>query len=90
MYLHSKVYVITDKVIIMASQNFLSEIQSLIDSSSTKKKDVESNREANVPFNMRVNETLKNDFDKLCRENHTNMSREIKRYMRLAVANQEL
>ena len=98
MSLRSKVYVITNKVFIMGSSDFLSDIQSLVDGASkakkqnvvSPKKTRNSTKEANVTFNMRVNESLRNDFDELCQENHTNMSREIKRYMRLAIANQEL
>jgi hypothetical protein len=68
------------------------ELLSLMGDISEKKKVSSPKRPfvENVPFNMRVNETLKNDFDDLCRDNHTNMSREIKRFMRLAVEAQKL
>lgn len=98
MSLRSKVYVITNKVFIMGSSDFLSDIQSLIDGASQAKKqkvaspknNKNSTKEANVTFNMRVNESLRDQFHELCNENHTTMSREIKRYMRLAIANQYL
>lgn len=41
-------------------------------------------------MNIRVNQGLRDEFDKLCRSNDSTMSREIKRYMRLAVAAQKL
>lgn len=70
----------------MAHQDFLSDIQSLIDSPKT----LESNKDANVTFNMRVDKSLRDDFHKLCHDNHTTMSREVKRYMRLAIADKKL
>lgn len=73
----------------MSSDDFLAQIRSCVDGAASTKK-LEPTKEANVTFNMRINEGLRNDFDELCKENHTNMSREIKRYMRLAIANQEL
>ena len=89
MSLHSKVYVKTKEVF---SMGYHEELLSLMGDVSEKKKVSSTKRPfvENVPFNMRVNETLKNDFDDLCRDNHTNMSREIKRFMRLAVEAQKL
>jgi hypothetical protein len=72
----------------MASQDFLSDIQSLVDSS--KKKTPDSNKDVNVTFNMRVYKSLRDEFHELCHDNHTTMSREVKRYMRLAIAKQKL
>jgi len=97
MSLRSKVFVITNKVFIMASDDFLSDIDALIAAAGSKKQQVvepkktrKSTKQANVTFNMRVNESLRDQFHELCYENDTTMSREIKRYMRLAIANQEL
>ena len=89
MSLHSKVYVKTKEVF---SMSYHEELLSLMGDSSERKEVSSAKRPfvENVPFNMRVNETLKNDFDDLCRDNHTNMSREIKRFMRLAVEAQKL
>lgn len=44
----------------------------------------------NSNLNIRLNQGLRDEFDKLCKSNHTNMSREIKRYMSLAIAAQKL
>lgn len=88
MSLHSKVNVITKKVFIMSSQDFLSQVRSCMDSASEPKK--KSSKASNVTFNMRVNDSLRNDFHKLCDENNTDMSREVKRFMRSAVAAQKL
>ncbi|MBF4488369.1 hypothetical protein IOD06_00505 [Psychrobacter sp. N25K4-3-2] len=82
----------------MNSPDFLSQIDSLVkDSSKVNKQKVsapkktrKSTKEANVTFNMRINESLRNQFHELCYENDTTMSREIKRFIRSAVANQEL
>jgi len=71
-----------------SADEFLNEIESLIKNADGKAKPTPSN--ASVTFNMRINEALKNDFDKLCRENHTNMTAEVKRFIRLAVAKQKL
>lgn len=73
----------------MSPDDFLAQIQSCVDDVSLPKK-LKPAQQANVTFNMRIDESLRNDFDELCKDNHTNMSREIKRYMRLAIANQEL
>lgn len=73
----------------MSPDDFLNQIQSCLHGSASPKKP-KASKQANVTFNMRVDESLRNDFDELCKDNHTNMSREIKRYMRLAIANQEL
>ena len=73
----------------MSPDDFLNQIQSCLGGSTSPKKS-KASKQANVTFNMRIDESLRNDFDELCRDNHTNMSREIKRYMRLAIANQEL
>ena len=59
-------------------------------SKSESKKNSSPKDAKSVTFNMRVNETLRNQFHKLCDDNHTTMSREVKRFMRLAVENQKL
>lgn len=41
-------------------------------------------------LNFRVNSGLKSEFDKLCRANHTNVAREIKRFMTEAIRSQTL
>lgn len=43
-----------------------------------------------VTFNLRINKQLKDEFERLCKANHTNMSREVKRYMSLAVSADKL
>lgn len=72
----------------MDHDEFLDNIQSLIKNAEGKAKPKRSS--GNVLFNMRINEALKDDFDKLCRENHTTMSAEVKRFIRLAVADQKI
>ena len=68
---------------------FQEQIQTLIDNAkSTTPKAVAS--ELDVTLNLRVNKRLRADFDRLCRSKHTNMSREIKRYMSLAVKANDL
>jgi hypothetical protein len=41
-------------------------------------------------FNFRLNSGLKIEFEKLCKANHTNSAREIKRFMTEAVRAQRL
>lgn len=41
-------------------------------------------------LNFRVNSGLKAEFDKLCRENHTTVAREIKRFMTAAISSSRL
>jgi len=36
-------------------------------------------------LNFRVNSGLKSEFDKLCRENHSTIARELKRFMTAAI-----
>lgn len=43
-----------------------------------------------VNVNFKANSALRDEFDKLCKANHTNMSREIKRYMTAAIRTQRL
>lgn len=69
-----------------SSKDFLDEIDSLVKGSSQEY--TPSNN--SVTFNMRINSSLRNDFDKLCKDNHTTMSSEVKRFMRLAVEAQKL
>lgn len=40
--------------------------------------------------NFKINSTLKEEFEKLCKANHTNMSRELKIFMTKAVSAQTL
>lgn len=69
-----------------SANDFLNEIDGFISRSKT-----ESTRSNdNVTFNMRINEGLRSDFDKLCRDNHTNMTAEVKRFIRLAVEKQKI
>lgn len=44
----------------------------------------------NDTVNFRVNSGLKAEFDKLCRENHTSISRELKRFMTEAIRTQRI
>lgn len=67
------------------AKDFLDGIDSLV-----KSADPESTRSNSVTFNMRINEGLRSDFDKLCRDNHTNMTVEVKRFIRLAVEKQKI
>lgn len=46
------------------------------------------NLDANI--NFRVNSALKDEFDHLCKLNHTSMARELKRFMTEAVRLQRL
>ena len=69
-----------------SSKDFLDEIDSLVKGASQES--TPSNN--SVTFNMRINSSLRNDFDKLCKDNHTTMSSEVKRFMRLAVEAQKL
>jgi hypothetical protein len=41
-------------------------------------------------LNFRVNSGLKSEFDKLCRENHTTVAKEIKRFMTAAISSSRL
>ncbi|AXH56417.1 MULTISPECIES: hypothetical protein [Pseudomonas syringae group] len=41
-------------------------------------------------LNFRVNSALKLEFDKLCKENHSTVARELKRYMTSAIAQSKL
>ena len=68
------------------AKDFLSQIDNLV--SGAKAKSTHSND--SVTFNMRINSGLKDDFDKLCRDNHTNMTAEVKRFIRLAVEKQKI
>lgn len=67
------------------AKDFLDEIDSLV-----KRAEPESTRSNSATFNMRINEGLRSDFDKLCRDNHTNMTAEVKRFIRLAVDKQKI
>lgn len=69
-----------------SAEEFLSEIGSLVNRG--KSESTRSN--TSVTFNMRIDKGLKDDFDKLCRDNHTNMTVEVKRFIRLAVEAQKL
>ena len=69
-----------------SAKGFLAEIDNLV--SGSKAESTRSND--NVTFNMRINSGLKDDFDKLCRDNHTNMTAEVKRFIRLAVEKQKI
>ena len=67
-----------------SAKDFLAEIDNLVSGTeSTRSND-------SVTFNMRINSGLKEDFDKLCRDNHTNMTVEVKRFIRLAVEKQKI
>lgn len=68
------------------AEDFLKQIDSFLN-----RNEPESTRSnASVTFNMRIAQGLKDDFDKLCRDNHTNMTAEVKRFIRLAVEEQRL
>ena len=83
------VIVLTDDELKQRAIKFQEQIQTLIDNAkSTTPKAVAS--ELDVTLNLRVNKRLRADFDRLCRSKHTNMSREIKRYMSLAVKANDL
>jgi hypothetical protein len=69
-----------------SAEGFLAEIDNLV--SGSKAESTRSND--SVTFNMRINSGLKDDFDKLCRDNHTNMTAEVKRFIRLAVEKQKI
>lgn len=69
-------------------KDFLAEIDNL--ASGSKAESTRSNDNDSVTFNMRINSGLKDDFDKLCRDNHTNMTAEVKRFIRLAVEKQKI
>lgn len=67
-----------------SAKDFLAQIDNLVSGAeSTRSND-------SVTFNMRINSGLKEDFDKLCRDNHTNMTVEVKRFIRLAVEKQKI
>lgn len=51
---------------------------------------VKKPNQSDVLVNVRINQELKDEFEKLCKANHTNMSREIKRFISLAVSAQKL
>ena len=80
---------LTDDELKQRAIKFQEQIQTLIDNakSTTPKASVS---ELDVTLNLRVNKLLRADFDRLCRSKHTNMSREIKRYMSLAVKANDL
>lgn len=69
-----------------SSKDFLDEIDHLL---KGDKQDSTSPNDS-VTFNMRINLGLRNDFDKLCKDNHTTMSAEVKRFIRLAVNAQQI
>jgi hypothetical protein len=69
----------------MKEGDFLDEIGALIDGANKS-----TPPDKSVTFNMRLSLSLRNDFDKLCKDNHTTMSSEVKRFMRLAVQSQKL
>lgn len=46
--------------------------------------------ELNISVNFRVNSGLRNEFEKVCKANHSNMSRELKRYMTAVVQTQRI
>lgn len=81
-------------------QDFLDNIQSLIAQAGERTEDRKKlavkkatksiGIDSDVTFNVRLNKGLRDEFDKLCKQNDTNMSREVKRYMRLAVLSQKL
>lgn len=72
---------------IARAKAFQEQIQALIANASKKK--IES-VDLDVTFNLRINKQLKDEFERLCKANHTNMSREVKRYMSLAVSADKL
>lgn len=51
---------------------------------------VKKPNQSDVLVNVRINQELKDEFEKLCKANHTNMSREIKRFISLAISTQKL
>lgn len=69
-----------------SAKDFLDEIDNLVLGGKAKPKGSNDS----VTFNMRINSGLKDDFDKLCRDNHTNMTVEVKRFIRLAVEKQKI
>lgn len=46
--------------------------------------------ELNISVNFRVNSGLRDEFEKVCKANHSNMSRELKRYMTAVVQTQRI
>ena len=72
---------------IARAKAFQEQIQALIANASNRK--IES-VDLDVTFNLRINKQLKDEFERLCKANHTNMSREVKRYMSLAVSANKL
>ena len=69
----------------MKEDDFLDEIGALVAGANKS-----TPPDKSVTFNVRLNLSLRNDFDKLCKDNHTTMSSEVKRFMRLAVQSQKL
>ncbi len=41
--------------------------------------------ELDTTFNLKINSVLKQEFEEVCKDNHTNMSREIKIFMEKAI-----
>lgn len=84
------------------ADDFLKGIQELISAAASNREETKEAARAfdeaiaaigvdsDVTFNARVNKGLRDEFDLLCKKNHTNMSREVKRYMSLAVSAQKL
>ncbi|MFK0516972.1 hypothetical protein [Campylobacter coli] len=70
------------------AEAFLQQIESLINRADCSNYKVSV--DLDVTLNMRVNKQLREDFERLCKANHTNMSRELKRFMSLAVSAQKL
>lgn len=70
------------------AEAFHQKIQAMLANADASKYKVSS--DLDVTLNLRVSKELRKDFEKLCKSNHSNMSREIKRFMGLAVSAQKL
>lgn len=46
--------------------------------------------ESDTTANFKLNSVLKEEFEKLCKANHSNLSRELKQYMTYAVKTKDL
>lgn len=70
------------------AEAFHQKIQAMLANADASKYKVSS--DLDVTLNLRVSKELRENFEKLCKSNHSNMSREIKRFMSLAVSAQKL
>ncbi|WP_421134635.1 type II toxin-antitoxin system RelB/DinJ family antitoxin [Alteromonas sp. A079] len=81
----------------MSSKDFLSDLSTLAKESVVRKKALEGEEkldtigtQADATITIRVNKTLKDEFTKVCKKNHSTPSREVKLFMNEIIRKQKL